>query len=349
MRTLLDTPERAVEGNNTVYGLFKAPFREINLLDANVFKQGERAPRWVRRFRLKEWEHVGIFHEDFFLGVALVDIKLAGLTWCCVFDRISMTFQERQRKLLPGKVRIPPDLQDGGVDLKADRGYRIVLENRLREGRHRLVVEVKAKRDFPGVFADVTLWEKPDQVQPIIALLPIEEQRPFFSHKAPSFVEGEIRIGERSYTVKPHDAIALMDFHRAFYPHRTFWEWATFAGLDRNGDLIGVNLTRNVIQRDDLYNENALWVRNTLHPLGPADFRIPEDREGLWHIRTRDGLVDLSFKPMGVRNETIRIGPFLSHYVQPVGLFSGKLSDGTGRIHTVEDLFGVAEDHRVTW
>jgi len=348
MRTLLKTPERAVDGKDISYGLFETPFRELNLVDADIFNRGRATPEWLRRFRLKEWEHIGIFHEDFFLGVAVVDVKLAGLSWCCVFDRSALVFQERQRKFLPGKVRIPPDLRQGRLDLKAG-GYRIVIENKLREGHHRLMVEVPARADFPGVLADVTMWEKPDRVQPIIALLPIQEQRPFFSHKAPSFAQGEIKIGDRTHAVQPKDTIALMDFHRAFYPHRTFWEWATFAGLDRQGDLIGVNLTRNVIRRDDLYNENGLWYRNTLHPLGPAEFRIPESKGGVWYIKTRDGFVDLTFKPLGVRNETIRVGPFLSHYVQPVGLFSGKLLDGTGRIHTVEDVFGVAEDHRVTW
>ena len=349
MRRLMETPVRAISGGRIEYGLYKTPFQELNLLDADIFDRGGSSPRWLRRLRLKEWEHFGIFTRDFFLGVAVVDLKLAGLSWCCVFDRETRTLCELQRKLLPGKIRIPPELRDGAVELRSGRGYRVSIENRLRQGNHRLVLSMEARGGFPGVSADLTLWERPEEVQPLIALLPLGENRPFFSHKAPSRAEGEVRIGKRSYSLKGRDAVALLDFHRAFYPRKTFWEWATFAGYDQAGDLIGMNVTRNLIARDDLYNENGIWFRNTLHPVGAADFRIPPGKGELWHIRTRDGNVDLVFKPLGGRSESIRLGPFLSHYVQPVGLFSGKLIDGAGIVHTVEDMFGVTEDHRVTW
>lgn len=350
MNKLLETPERAVEDGRVVgYGLYRTPFQKLNLLDADIFNKGGSSPRWMRRLRLKEWEHFGILTDNFFLGVAAVDIKIGGLSWCCVFDRASGNFSEQQRKFLPGKIQIPAELFDGSLDLRAGRGYRVLIENRLREGYHRLVVQAEARSDFPGVFADLTLWEQPDQVQPMVALLPLQENRPFFSHKAPLLVEGDVKIGEEVHQVGIKDTIALLDFHRAFYPHKTFWEWATFAGYDKKGHLIGVNLTRNVIKRDELYNENVIWYRNRLYPVGPADFRIPERREDLWHVKTRDAHVDLTFKPLGLRTETIRLGPFLSHYLQPVGLFSGKLIDGEGIVHTVEDMFGMAEDHRVTW
>jgi hypothetical protein len=149
--------------------------------------------------------------------------------------------------------------------------------------------------------------------------------------------------------VKKQESVGLLDFHRAFYPHKTYWEWATFAGFDRNGDLLGMNLTRNVIDRDDLYNENGVWFRNTLHPVGPAEFRIPDDKDDLWHVRSRDGHVDLSFRPLGGRSETFGLGPVRSQYIQPLGLFSGKLRDSAGVVHAVEDMIGMVEDHRVNW
>ncbi len=349
MRELLETPERAVQDGRIRYGMYKTRFPCLNLLDADIFQKGESSPRWRRALRLKEWEHFGVFAGPYFLGVALVDLKVAGLSWCCLFHRPSGTLQEQRRKFLPGRIRIPPELGNGRMDLEAGHGYRILLENRLEEGFHRLLLNVKACKDFPGVRADLILWERPEEIQPIIALLPLGETRPFFSHKAPCFAEGELTVGSETMEVKKQESVALLDFHRAFYPHKTYWEWATFAGFDRNGDLIGMNLTRNMIRRDDLYNENGVWYRNTLRPVGPAEFRIPEDKGDLWHVRSRDGNVDLSFRPLRGRSETVRLGPFQARYIQPLGLFSGKLRDGAGVVHTVEDMIGMMEDHRVAW
>jgi hypothetical protein len=349
MRDLQETPDRAVQDGRIRYGLFRSPFSCLNLTDADIFQKGDSRLRGLGNFRLKEWEHFGIFAGPYFLGVALVDLKFAGVSWCSLFHRPSGTLHEQERKFLPGRIRIPPELRNGSMDLKAGGGYRILLENRLEEGYHRLVVKVKAGKSFPGVLADLILWERPEQVQPLIALLPLGENRPFFSHKAPCFVEGEVTVGTESFAVKQNESVALLDFHRAFYPHKTYWEWATFAGFDRQGDLIGMNLTRNVIERDDLYNENGVWYRNTLHPVGPAEFRIPERKGDPWHVRSRDGHVDLTFRPLGGRSETIRLGPFHASYDQPLGLFSGKLCDSAGVVHVVEDMIGMVEDHRVTW
>jgi len=351
LRTLLETPPRAVEDGRPLYGIYKRPFACLNLLDAGATADGSGGlPRWRRSLRLKEWEHFGVFAGPYFLGVAMVDLKLAGLSWCCLFHRPSGTLAEQRRRLLPGRVRIPPALVNGSCELRAGGGYRVSVENRLGEGFHRLRVRVAARQGFPGVHADLVLWERPEQVQPIIALLPLGEGRPFFSHKAPCFPEGTLRVGAETLELSGRESVALLDFHRALYPRHTFWEWATFAGFDRRGDLIGMNLTRNVIQRDDLHNENGVWFRNTLHPVGPAEFRIPRDRAAPWHIRSRDGHVDVVFRPLGQgRSETVRLGPFHGRYVQPLGLFSGKLQDGAGVVHAVEDVMGMAEDHRVAW
>ena len=76
------------------------------------------------------------------------------------------------------------------LDLRAGAGYRLFLANRLRDGFHKVVVRADPKGSFPGVRADLTLWEKPAEIQPLIAFLPLGENRPFYSHKSPSFVEG---------------------------------------------------------------------------------------------------------------------------------------------------------------
>ena len=349
MRELLQPPARAVEGGSVNYGLYKSSFPECNLLDIDIFGTQRPSPRWLRRLRLKEWEHIGILAESFYLGIALVDAKFLGVSWCCFFDRKSLDTVEHTRKFMPGNIKVPPDLGKGDLQGRAGGKYVIEIQNRLREGYHRITVEIREHGGRPSFHAEVKLHERKGETQPIIALLPIGPQRPFFTHKSACPVEGEVRIGTRRLDLKPDRDVALLDYHRTYFPYRTHWEWATCAGFDKRGKLIGVNLTKGIISRDDLFNENGVWYGNTLTPVGRVDFRIPNDPKDLWHMKTDDGAVDLTFKPQGQRMERIRVGPLTSSYTQPFGLFSGKLRDGEGMVHTVEDMFGIAEDHVVTW
>jgi hypothetical protein len=345
----MEPPARAVEGDSIFYGLYKRPIPELNLLDADIFEGRKAYPKWLRRFRLKEWEHVGILAESFYLGIALVDAKYLGVSWCCFFDRKTLQTIEHTHKFLPGQIKVPPDLGKGDLQGRAGRNYIIEIQNRLHEGYHRIAVEISGHKGRPPFHATVQLYERQGEIQPIIALLPIGPKRPFFTHKSPCPVEGEVSIGNRRFDLKPDRDVAVLDYHRTYFPYRTHWEWATFAGFDKRGMLIGVNLTKGIVSRDELLNENGIWYGNTLTPVGRVDFRIPKDPMELWHMRTDDGAVDLTFKPQGQRMERMHLGPVMSSYTQPFGLFSGKLRDGKGMVHSVEDMFGIAEDHAVTW
>ena len=349
MYELREPPAKAYQGDSILYGLYKGPIPDLNLLDIDIFDRKRPSPRWVRRLRLKEWEHIGILAESFYLGIALVDAKFLGVSWCCFFDRKTLETIEHTRKFLPGTINVPPRLEKGDLRGESRGAYRIEIQNRLQEGYHRVTLEVRERKGCPAFRGEMKLYERQGEVQPIIALLPIAPKRPFFTHKSPCPVEGMFRIGSRQFDLKPDRDVALLDYHRTFFPYRTHWEWATCAGFDKRGKLIGVNLTKGITSRDDLYNENGVWYGNTLNPVGRVDFRIPEQRSELWHMRTDDGAVDLTFKPQGQRMERIRLGPVVSSYVQPFGLFSGKLRDAQGVVHSVEDMFGIAEDHVVTW
>ena len=42
-----------------------------------------------------------------------------------------------------------------------------------------------------------------------------------------------------------------------------------------------------------------------------------------WQLRTEDGLLDLTFRPEGLRREDKNLLVAASRYVQPIGVFSG--------------------------
>lgn len=170
-----------------------------------------------------------------------------------------------------------------------------------------------------------------------------------YSHKVPLPVTGTIRVGERTFRATPQDSVAILDIHKAHYPRHTFWNWATCAGWDSAGRLIGLNLTRNVNEDDGRFNENAIWVDGRLAHLGPARFEL--DRRALlepWRLTTADGAADVEFRPQGERAQRVRLGVVSSVFSQPYGTFRGVVRVGPERVE-IEDLFGVCEDHRAVW
>ena len=346
-RLLPPAPARAVERGEPRWGRYRGCFSDLNL--------EELAPRtplaslrmdWAS-LRFKEWQHFAIVGAEFYLSLAVVDAKYLCNSFVCHFDRTSGTVVEHSRVGPPARVRIPSDFRDGRLEW-ATPGYHVVVASHGAISHH-LRIDVASAEGRPAITADVTLTPVDADVEPLSSLLPFPSGRPFFSAKGPCAAAGTVSVDGRTYRLDPASDLALVDIHKAMYPWRTFWKWATFAGRTADGRILAVNLTRNVIQPPYDHNENALWVGERLEPLGPVEFTIPDNPMLPWALSTRDGSVQLTFEPKGIRQASVGAGPILSQYQQPFGLFSGLLVDSTGERHAVDKVFGVTENHIARW
>ncbi len=345
MGGLMEAPDRAVVDGQVQFGRFNKPFRELNLLDARC-----GIPRLfgLRRLRLKEWVHFALIHPDWYLSMAVVDAGFMATSWLHVFDRQKSKAFEHVRKLPPWKFHAPANVLDHSAEFET-RGYRVFVHNHVENHMHLLQIEVSAQRSLPSVSGTVTPHEDPARTQPLVAMLPLGPNRPMFTHKSACPVSGSLEIAGQRVEFTPNRDAGLLDFHKAYYPRQTFWRWATFATIDSSGNLLGVNLTQNVIKDDERFNENCIWHGNSLSLAGAARFDIPGNPMKPWRIHTTDGSVELELAPQGLRHERVNLMLAGSAYNQPYGLYSGKLVDSAGRKHTVENAFGIAEDHSATW
>jgi hypothetical protein len=342
MRTIRETPARMIDGGKAAYGMFRTPFHAPNLMDATGI------PRCLRPWRLKEWQHWGLLHPEVYVSIALVDAKFLATAWVSVFDRRARRIFEHARKVPLGALRIPADVYDGGVTFDR-QGFRVSIRNELDRGSHRISIDVDARDNLPAIRGEVVAQQDMAAIHPLVTALTFGPGKPFYSHKAPCPLSGTLDIGTDRVTFDAARDFAILDEHKAFYPRNTFWRWATFACRDANGEVLGVNLTQNVIADDAEQNENAIWHGNRLSPLGAARFEIPASPDAPWRIRTQDGRVDLVFQPHGARSEDLNLLIAVSKFRQPVGVFTGTLVDDDGVRHVVTEALGVVEDHRVTW
>ncbi len=345
MHALLPTPEKAVEnGRVASFGHFQTPFTHLNLLETDLF--GLPVGRaFVNRMRLKQWQHHLIVHPEFSLAFAVVNTGYMSSTFCYVLDRATGEITEYHKQSHGGTSRLSRELWDDRCAYPSN-GYDISIENRLSEGLHRIRIDIAGRGTKPGIRADLELLENLEEIQPLVTVLPIAENRPLYTHKAPVPVRGEIALGDRSVTLDPARDTALIDVQKTFYPYNTLWRWATCAGFDADGRRIALNLVQNMIQNDDTYNENVLWVDGKLSGWGGARFEFdPKDTLKPWSIETTDAKCRLNFTPTGERAERIDLGLILSDYHQPFGTFEGTVTDNEGNVYELKDFFGVTEYH----
>ncbi len=153
-------------------------------------------------------------------------------------------------------------------------------------------------------------------------------------------LDGEVRVGTSAFSLA--GGVASVDYSNGLLARDTAWRWAS-----AHGQGIGFNLQAGYFGAA----ENALWLDQTIIPLGAASFDFdPAAPLAPWHIKTDDGLLDLVFTPEGARSEDKNLLVAASHYVQPIGTFSGTVraaQDAPAR--QIDALVGVTEEHRSRW
>jgi hypothetical protein len=343
MTTLLPTPEPlVVDGKVSQFGLFKTPFRDLNILDADM-----GFSKVLRPFRLKKWQHIALVTKDLFMGFAITNAHYLSASFCYAVDLNDGRFVEHHREK-PGAstARVAHLLWDDNCRF-AVKNYDISIHNHLDLGRHDVRIAIAAKgKNLPiegrfGFLEDLQLG------QPLIVVLPVSNNRPLYTHKMVCPLEGEVMVGDRRYVFDSSRDLALLDVQKTYYPYDTTWRWATFAGYDANGRRLAMNLVKNMIEPDDQLNENVIWVDGVLSHLKGASFEFDlSDCLKPWKISTTDGRVNLEFTPLGERAECINMGVVVSDYHAPYGHYSGTITDDNGVSYTVDKLVGVAEFHR---
>lgn len=342
-----ETPERMVEnGKVTAFGYFRTPFRRLNIQEADIFGIGSTASKLINRFRLKDWQHVAIFGPDCLLTYVVFNAHYLSNSFCYFVDRNTGDMIEHHREGSPFAARIAKELWNDHSSFQMP-GYRIDIENRLDENRHTTKLNISEKGETPGISADIELLSDLNLYQPLIVVLKLKSNRPVYSHKMVCPAIGRVHIGSREIELDPGKYLALIDVHKAYYPYNMTWKWASCAGFDQQGRVVGLNLTQNVIPDGEDNNENGLWIGKELSMFGAARFEFDEsDLMKPWQIRTEDGRCRLEFFPQGERAGKINVGMIASDYHQPYGIFRGEAVDDAGATRKIDDFFGITEYHR---
>ncbi|PKN52052.1 MAG: hypothetical protein CVU55_08325 [Deltaproteobacteria bacterium HGW-Deltaproteobacteria-13] len=346
MRKVETTPEKMVEKNGTInFGTFRTPFADANILDAPFSSSSRKVSAFWKKFRLKEWQHFGIITPTHYFGMVIFDAKFMGVSFFYAYDRIANKRFEHSAQL-PGRAsRVAAQVYDDHCEF-AQKGYRLRIENRLKDGFHKIIIDIEGKKNLPAVKGEVKVFEDLKTIEPLVQVSPVTHLRPFYTHKVAAPTEGTIRLGSKEIILDRKQDIALLDEQKTYYPYVSFWKWSTAAGYNEYGELLAFNLCQNMITDDEDFNENCMWVDGKIYCLKAARFNF--DAKNMmrpWEMKTNDGYMDLLFTPSGERAEKISIGFIKSDFHQPFGMYNGRFKDENNRLYPITNFFGLAEHH----
>jgi hypothetical protein len=343
LRDILPTPHSLVRDGRFALGTYKAPFERVNPLDARL---GALCPwpRWLKKLRLKEWEHFALVNDRYYLSVALFHAKSLGLAQVCVYSRRDGAIHFYERRIPPWKLRLPANILDSSAAYES-RGFSLGFENALAAGHFAIAIEIEAGGGLPQIAGRFRCLEPLATSEPIVVCLPLRRRGAMYSHKYACPVEGRMTLDREEVDFSGPGSYGLIDIHQGYYPMVMKWHWATAGRRAPDGRVVGFNLTDNQVEDQHAYNENCVWRDGRLSLLPPVTFHFDRgDPRKPWAIRDRDGMVELSFEPEVVRTVDIGALLFESRYRAPFGAFSGRLRSGEGDEIEIDDWFGMCED-----
>jgi hypothetical protein len=346
MRKVETTPEKMVEKDGTInFGTFRAPFRNVNILDVPLYSSSYKVPAFWKYFRLKEWQHFGIITQTHYCGMVIFNAKFMGVSFFYAYDRIANKRFEHSMQSTGGTSRVAGQVYDDYCEFRK-KGYLLRFENRLNNGFHKIIIDIDGKKDLPAVKGEFKVFEDLNTIEPLVQVSPVTSFRPFYTHKMAAPAEGEIMLGTKKIVINRKQDVALLDEQKTYYPYSSFWKWATAAGYNEHGELLAFNLCQNMITDDEDFNENCMWVDGKIHCLKSARFKFEKANiMRPWEVKTADGCIDLLFTPSGERAEKINAGFIVSDFHQPFGMYNGRFKDDNNRIYPLTNLFGLAEHH----
>lgn len=331
-----------------LFGTYRGSLPRVDL-------ESLRAPYALTRLRArtqrKRWLYTLIGTPEVLCVLAMVDVGYSGTGFISAVDL-------KDRRVLfdegwlfpPGPLLTVGDAPAEGLSVRMwQPGLSASVERAVGEGRYRIRASVSRLRSpLQGPFSIDAQLIAQDAAPPVTVIAPLGADRVNVTQKEGALgAFGRLVAGGRSYRLD--GGVGGSDYTQGLLPRHTTWRWAYACGRLADGTPISVNLVQGFNEDSSSSNECALWVGRRLIPL-PRTHIVSSPRDVLdpWSVRSDDGSVQLTFKPLHAHRETQNLGVVTSRFVQPLGLFRGTIR-AAGQEWTLEDVPGVTEHQDVVW
>jgi hypothetical protein len=330
-----------IENGKPLPGTWTRPFEEVDLLSIQR-PFSLPIPRWMRDWRIKEWESFAVQDDRFFIIAFMFNFKFFREVWVYVYDKKT---KERiwynAKHPFSGKP-LPKSLSNASIESRY-KGFFFRIHNWLDANTIRVDLDIEASKKRPSFTAHLHYNLSKKVITPMAVNLLFSEHRSMYAYKALAAVRGDIVFDGHHFSLDPEKTTGLFCDFKGYYPYRMRGSWCTGFGFDEGNRRIGFNVAENQTKETYTNNENALWVDGKLTPLPPVRITIPHGIESDWVIQDVEGMVDLTFSPQEPIRDALNLIVTHIEYDAPLGFFNGMLMTSTGEQIPVHHLWGIGE------
>ncbi len=336
-------PPALVRDGSLVLGSWEGIPGKANLIDVHR-PYHYPIPRFLRSYRIKEWQSIQAGDPDNFVFAVLYDAKFIGMASVDIWDRAGRK-KAGFRQTFPGRrFSLPASLEKSEIGIKA--GHReLSISVDIEAASLRLKASNRPRRASAAAFdLDLSFDMREDSSSAFSVCLPLGLNRAMYSTKILMPCSGSLELDGELRRLGAENALGILDDHKGYYPYHLHYDWVTGFGVDSSGRRIGLNLTDNQVKDQARYNENRLWVGNAVHALPPIRITRPYGHAEPWVIQDTEGMVDLVFHPEAPHDIRLRLGLADVDYSGPFGRFEGRLRSPSGEKVDASKLYGMGED-----
>ena len=294
----------------------------------------------LRIWQEKRWCYAGVVHPEFILGAAMAHLGYVTQAFAYVFDRRTRKITQAGQVFPPlGKMAFDPHPTRGNIRFRA-WGNRLEIQP-TKDGHHLFL-------EFPGAHLQAEIHFSRETLEPRHFYMPMHDHHRAFTTKAAGLkATGTVRAGGRAWALNGQGR-GLFDWTHGVYPRQTQWNWACGAGTTDQNLELGFNFSRGVYEYGQL--ENTVWIDGAPFATPEIQFDYhPKQPQLPWKIYTRDGRVNLTFTPEGIRQKRENLLLVQSAFIQPCGSFQGQIQSPDGQVHRLNATAGVTEEHFARW
>jgi len=338
----IQTPRGApIENGIPLTGTWNKAFAQVDLL--NIYRPYSwPLPRWLKDYRIKEWESFSVQDERFFLRALLGNFKLFHLAQLFLYDK--ETGQNYVfRKSAPGNNwRMPKNLNHASVESHSARFF-FRIHTWLNADTITLDVDIAATKRHPAFTAHLAYNLGDCDVTPVAVSLHFAERRNMYAFKALTAVRGDLVLGGRHISVDPAHCTGIFCDYKGYFPYRMRGVFCGSMGFDGEGRRYGFHIVENQAKETRKNNENALWVDGRFTPLPPVRITMPNGPESDWVIQDLDGMVDLVFTPREINRFGTNLLVTRGDFFALMGYYNGALVNGNNEQIQVRNQWGMGE------
>lgn len=314
------------------YGRFKEPVSEINRED---YHNPFLAHPLKKKLRYKKFSFMGIQHEAFSVGFAVVDMALIGHGFYYCYDRETEQSDDFNA-LRP--VILSTQVEEATQKNQFNYFKSAQIEIYTKQTKKARNVLIRRKNQILCE-AEIDCRER----EPLYMCSPTGVRGWTYTHKSVALpVKGYVHFKNQKIEFN-QNTLASIDDSCGYLRPDTEWFWLSCQAFI-HGQKIGINFASGV--NESVGNENCVWIDGKIYAMDDVIFDRINERT--WQIYTLNRSIDLTVYTTWRRYENVNTTILASEFSQWMAMIDGRITINEQQIE-FSSVYALLEEHFTKW